>query len=168
MTTIHHFIPLASDRLDLVPLQLADARFILELLNSPGWLAFIGDRKVHTVSDAEAYVHRIQALTSAWYWVAHCKVAQEPVGVVTVLQRDYLTHPDVGFAFLPQYQGKGLALDATLTVLHHVKAEGVSTIGAITLPHNTASLRLLEKTGFVKHRVFVHEAEELVELQKVL
>lgn len=168
MTTLHHFMPLASDRLDLVPLQLADARFILELLNSPGWLTFIGDRKVHTVSDAEAYVRRIQGLTTAWYWVAHCKVAQEAVGVVTVLQRDYLTHPDVGFAFLPQHQGKGLALEATLTVLHHVKAEGVRTIGAITLPHNTASLRLLEKAGFVKQRVFVHEAEELVELRNEL
>ena len=33
-----------------------DTEFIIQLLNSPGWLKFIGDRNVKTEDDAKAYL----------------------------------------------------------------------------------------------------------------
>ena len=36
-----------------------DAEFILRLVNTAGWLRFIGDRNIRTAEDARAYVQKI-------------------------------------------------------------------------------------------------------------
>ena len=45
-----------TDRLVLSHLAADDASFIFELLNTPGWLQFIGDRGIKTMQDAEQYI----------------------------------------------------------------------------------------------------------------
>ena len=45
-----------TERLFLQPTTEEDAGFILELLNSPKWLEYIGDRSVHTEEDAKQYI----------------------------------------------------------------------------------------------------------------
>ena len=37
---------LESDRLLIRPLSIIDAAFMLQLMNTPGWIGFIGDRNV--------------------------------------------------------------------------------------------------------------------------
>lgn len=49
-------IILTTQRLYLRNFELTDAPFILELLNTPAWLQFIGDRNVKTEEDATAYL----------------------------------------------------------------------------------------------------------------
>lgn len=46
----------ATERLELVHLTVEDAPFILELVNDPAWLRFIGGRGVRTLAQAEAYL----------------------------------------------------------------------------------------------------------------
>jgi ribosomal-protein-alanine N-acetyltransferase len=48
--------PTKTRRLVLRPFTLADAPFIVVLLNSEGWLRFIGDRGVRTLDDARTYL----------------------------------------------------------------------------------------------------------------
>ncbi len=43
---------ITSKRLTLSKLTLADSRFIYELVNTPDWIRFIGDRNVKTNEDA--------------------------------------------------------------------------------------------------------------------
>ena len=50
---------LETARLRLRRLELDDAPFILELLNDPGWIRFIGDRKLRTLEQARDYLERI-------------------------------------------------------------------------------------------------------------
>ena len=45
-----------TERLLLKPSTEEDAAFVLELLNTPKWLQFIGDRKVHTLEAAKEYI----------------------------------------------------------------------------------------------------------------
>ena len=47
---------LQTARLRVMPLTLDDAPFILELVNDPDWIRFIGDKHVHSIADAEAYL----------------------------------------------------------------------------------------------------------------
>ncbi|MBL7866238.1 MAG: RimJ/RimL family protein N-acetyltransferase, partial [Cyclobacteriaceae bacterium] len=47
---------LVTSRLVLARFVHEDAAFIVTLLNSPGWLKYIGDRHVHTPTDAVAYL----------------------------------------------------------------------------------------------------------------
>ena len=52
-------VPVAeTERLVLRRLRVADAGFILELVNTSGWLRFIGDRGVRNVDDAVEYLRK--------------------------------------------------------------------------------------------------------------
>lgn len=47
---------LETERLTLRQFTPGDAKFIIQLLNSPGWLEFIGDRNVKTDEQAVDYL----------------------------------------------------------------------------------------------------------------
>jgi ribosomal-protein-alanine N-acetyltransferase len=135
-------------RLLLTPLTIDDKDFILELLNTEGWLKFIGDRKVHSQKDAVNYIKKILNNTAITYWVARLKTVLTPIGIITFIKRDYLEHPDIGFAFLPAYTNNGYAFEATREILSGIKRKADHHyIMATTLPSNTDSIRLLKKLG---------------------
>ena len=139
---------LHSPRLILSPLVADDAPFIFELVNTQGWLQFIGDRNVRSPQDALAYIDRMNGTENVTYWVARLKAGQVPIGVVTFMKRAYLDHFDIGFAFLPVYFGKGYAYEAAREVLSMVSSESNHpVIHATTLPGNLKSISLLTKLG---------------------
>lgn len=135
-------------RLLIKPLRIDDAPFILELVNTKGWLEFIGDRNVHSEADALGYIQRILANTVIKYWVVRLKTDHTPVGLITFIKRDYLDHPDIGFAFLPAYAKLGYAYEASKAVLFKILKDGKHRqIMATTIPSNKKSIGLLHKLG---------------------
>lgn len=143
---------LTTERLTLREFTPGDAAFILRLLNTESWIRYIGDRNVHTLSDAEAYLQNgpVRSYRQHGYglWLASLKDQDIPVGICGIIKRDTLDHPDIGFAFLPEYTGKGLAYEcAAATVQLAFERFKLNELWAITLPGNGNSIRLLEKTG---------------------
>ena len=47
---------LVTTRLIVRRMSVADAEFVLALMNEPSWLRFIGDRGVKTIDDARNYI----------------------------------------------------------------------------------------------------------------
>lgn len=140
---------LTTERLNLKRIGAEDAAFILELLNTEGWLRFIGDRNISTIEDALAYIERLLAAPNLIYWVVRTKSNGNQAGIVSFLKRDYLEHFDIGFAFIPESSGKGYAREATKAVLDTVTRQPrYHTVLATTMPSNTKSIRLLEHLGF--------------------
>ncbi len=45
-----------TKRLFIRPTLIEDAAFIFELMNTPAWHKFIGDRNIKTVEDAKHYI----------------------------------------------------------------------------------------------------------------
>jgi RimJ/RimL family protein N-acetyltransferase len=45
-----------TQRLNIRPITTEDAPFILELMNTPKWIRFIGDRNIKTVEEAITYI----------------------------------------------------------------------------------------------------------------
>jgi RimJ/RimL family protein N-acetyltransferase len=137
-----------TDRLELDSITLEDAEFILALVNTAGWLRFIGDRKIRTAEDARVYIQKIIEKPDQHYWVARLREENIPVGIITFLKRDYLEHYDIGFAFLPEYAGKGYAYEAAASVLYDVINDPThKIILATTVKENSSSIKLLEKLG---------------------
>jgi RimJ/RimL family protein N-acetyltransferase len=137
---------LATGRLVLRPLVQADADFILELLNDPGWIANIGERGVRTLEAAQAYI-RDRFGPNGWF-VATDHDGRR-LGVCGVLKREQLDRPDLGYAFLQRHAGRGYATEAAAAVLRHAReVMGLASLAAITKPDNRASRRVLEKIGF--------------------
>jgi [ribosomal protein S5]-alanine N-acetyltransferase len=137
-----------TERLSILPLTKNDGPFIFELVNSDGWLKFIGNRNVRSEAEAIAYIERILGNKNISYWVVKLKENKESIGIVTFIQRDNLDHPDIGFAFLPRFSHKGYAYEATNVVLNKlIEEKSLSHILATTIPENISSIKLLEKLG---------------------
>jgi RimJ/RimL family protein N-acetyltransferase len=160
---------LETERLRLREFTLDDTSFIVALLNSPGWIEFIGDRHVRTVAQAAQYLENGPLKSYRQYgfglWMVEKKEVRAPVGMCGIIKRDTLEHPDLGFAFLPEFHGHGYACEIARATLQHARtALGFAVISAITLPGNTRSVRLLEKTGFTFQRrlCFPGSEEELL------
>jgi RimJ/RimL family protein N-acetyltransferase len=142
-----------SERLSLRLLTLDDAEFILQLLNTDGFIKYIGDRNVRTIEQAKDYLLngplKSYMVNGFGLSLAELKTDRTPVGMCGLLKRDYLDHADIGFAFLPKYAGKGYAYEIASEVIHYgLNKLGMVKILAITLPENSSSIKLLEKLGF--------------------
>jgi RimJ/RimL family protein N-acetyltransferase len=144
---------LETERLSLRWLSDADAPFILALLNEPSWLQFIGDKNVHSLDDARAYLAKgpvdMYRRLGFGLFLVELKHGATPIGLCGLIKRDALKDVDLGFAFLPAFWGQGYAREAASAVMEHGrKALGLGRLVAITTPGNESSIRLLEKVGF--------------------
>lgn len=131
----------------------ADGEFILGLLNSPGWLKFIGNRDIETVEEAQLYlltgpVSSYEKQGFGLYLVIR-KADGAPLGMCGLIRREGLNHVDLGFAFMPEYMGKGYAFEAALATMKFASETlGMNQLDAITMPENSRAIALLEKLGF--------------------
>lgn len=151
-----------TERLLIRPIKITDTSFILELLNSEGWLKFIGDRNVKNVLDAEKYIQNILENKKFFYSVFELKESKHPVGIITFLHRENQQFPDIGFAMLQKFNKKGYALEATKKYLEEIANEKkVNKIIAITLPDNLKSIRLIERLGLSYEDKFKDKSEIL-------
>ncbi|MCW5519597.1 GNAT family N-acetyltransferase [Aureitalea sp. L0-47] len=156
---------LETARLKLRKYTLEDAGFVLELLNSPEWIANIGDRGVRTLEDArhyieEKYLAQYDELGFGSY-VSVLKGSNTIVGTCGLYKRPKLDHFDIGFALLPKYEKKGYAFEATSALMNYARSElNMDTIYGITLPTNKASQGLLRKLGLeIIDRIRMEEDE---------
>ena len=141
--------PITTQRLTLQLIQPEDNLFVLEILNSPGWIQFIGDRKVRNSDDAAAYINKIMSTPDLYYWVAKISDTQQPIGIISYIKRNYLDDYDLGFALLPQFQSQGYAFEAANSILQAAKSnDPTAKILATLLPTNTSSINLLTRLGF--------------------
>lgn len=143
---------LETDRLILRKLNVDDAAFILELLNTPAWWRFIGDRGVRTLEDARAYIlggpMTMYAKHGFGLYLTALKQEHTSIGLCGLIKRDTLEDVDIGFAFLPQFWAQGYAFEAANATLNYGKNSlGLKRIVAITSPDNITSAKLLNKLG---------------------
>ena len=177
-------------RLQLKQIATDDVEFIQALVNTPGWLRFIGDRNIHTREAAMAYTQKIIDAPNVIYWVVYFGSAgfvhknpatspycdaqnlatlsikrsetQVPMGIITLIKRDYLPHRDIGFAFFEHYGKNGYAFEAAKVVLDDIVRQNMDThIMATTVPENTQSIQLLEKLGLHFEREIEVDTEKL-------
>jgi len=144
---------LKTDRLLLTEIKPEDKLFILELLNTPGWLTHIGDRNVSTPEEAEKYINSSFTANYEQYGFGLYKVLLKnttvPIGVCGLLKRKKLQDVDIGYAILPQYEGHGYTFEAANKVLEYAKhALHKRSIMAYTGIDNEGSQKLLTKLGF--------------------
>ena len=143
---------LETDRLLLREFTLADTKFIIELVNSEGWLKFIGDRNIKTEEQALQYLKngplKSYEINGFGLYLVEMKSDKTAIGMCGIIKRDTLKHPDIGFAFLPEFTGTGFAFEmANATMLFAKNVLKLQTVFAITVTANKRSISLLEKIG---------------------
>lgn len=160
---------LETQRLNLRELNLEDAGFILELLNEPAFVRFIGDRGVKNLSDARAYLTGGPIASYARYgfglWLVQLKSTGESLGICGLVKRDTLPDFDIGYAFLERYWLKGYASEAAQAVkTYALEVLGVKRLMAVTDQENAGSIKVIEKIG-LKYEGLVRITENGAELK---
>lgn len=154
-----------TERLILRKLTTDDAPFILDLLNQPSFIQFIGDRGIRTLGDACQYILNGPVASYERHgfglYLTLLKGGEIPIGICGLIKREALADVDVGFAFLPQFWLKGYAFESASAVVDYGKKTlGIQRIVGITTPDNIGSIRVLEKLGLRFERMVKLSANE--------
>src|SRR5882724_11765314 len=147
-----------TSRISLRELDFGDAEFILELLNEPGFIRYIGDKGVRNLADARDYIlqgpmdsyarHGFGLYAACLREAQNGAAAGTPMGICGLVKREGLNDPDVGFAFLSRFWSRGYAVESAAAVLAHAREVlNIVRLVAITAPDNAQSIALLEKIG---------------------
>lgn len=150
-----------TQRLELNRINLKDSEFIFELVNTPEWIKFIGDRNIGSIAEANEYINKITSNSKTNFWVVKTKDQQLAIGIITFIKKDYLDYYDIGFAFITKYTNKGYAYEASIVVLNDV-IKKYKNILATTVKTNINSIQLLEKLGLKFHKEIENENELLM------
>lgn len=149
MKTYKHF---ETERLILQPTASADAEFIFELVNTPKWIANIGDRNVKSVEAAKTYIKermtpQLEKLGYGNYTLIR-KVDNRKIGTCGLYNREGLEGIDIGFALLPDFENLGYGYESAAKLLDvGINEFQIKRISAITTKENIASQKLIEKLG---------------------
>ena len=149
---------LETERLSLRKLTVDDDEFILTLVNEPAFLRYIGDKKVRNLEDAREYI--LNGPVASYerngfgLLLVELRESHTPIGMCGLLKREELPDPDIGFALLSDFWGKGFAFEAAEAVLRDAhKRLNLERIVAITSLDNDASIGLLQRLGFSFEKV---------------
>lgn len=132
---------------------MADAAFLLGLLNEPAFVRQIGDRGVRSLADAERYILDGPVASYQRFGFGLLLIERKADGVALgmagLLKRAHLDDVDLGYALSASACGQGYAGEATRALLAHAAiALGLSRLIAIVLADNGPSLALLQRLGF--------------------
>ena len=159
-----------TDRLRLRWLAPSDSDFVLQILNEPSWIRFIGDKGVRTLEDAERYLENgpiaMYKRVGFGLYAVELKEVRKTIGMCGLIKRDALEDVDLGFAFLPAFWRNGYAFEASSAVVTYgTKMLGLNRIVAVLSQDNDRSSRLLQRLGFHFERtVRLHPNDEELHL----
>ena len=143
---------LKTERLLIRPTLEQDADLIYQLMNTPKFIKYVGDRNIYSIEDAATYIQNkmLPQLHSLGYssYTLIKKTNGEKIGTCGLYNRDGIDGVDIGFGLLPQYEGLGYAYESSNRLMKAAFEEfEIEEIKAITLKENIRSQRLLEKLG---------------------
>ncbi|HDR7517333.1 GNAT family N-acetyltransferase [Bacillus mobilis] len=159
-------IVLETERLVLRWFDIKDAPFILELVNDPAWIQFIGDKRIKNLDDAKKYILNgpIDMYNKMGFglYLVERKEDLTPLGMCGLIKRDSLEDVDIGFAFLEKFRSKGYGFESASAVIDYgVQNLGMKRIVAITTIDNINSGKLLEKVGLQFEKIISDSGEDL-------
>ncbi len=143
---------LETERLTLSRLTIADAPFVLELMNESAFIEYVADRGLRTEADAARYLSEkilpTYELFGFGFYRVTLKESEMAIGICGLVKRDTLDHPDIGFSILQRFCRKGYAYEAALAVMDYGRTVlGLAHICGVTARNNRTSIRLLQKLG---------------------
>lgn len=156
---------LETERLVLRRITLGDTGLMLAIWNDPAFIHHVGDRGIRTIEDAQDALNKgAFKLYEEHGYGPYCMSLKRDgtqIGICGLFRRDNLDDPDIGFAVLPGYRGKGFVAEAAHAVVTHARDDlGIMTLTAIVSPNNTASIGLIEKLGLKFERGITMPGED--------
>lgn len=146
------FPELETERLHMRWLTEDDAPLMLAIWNDPDFVRHVGDRGIRNLGEARQAmqdglmkVYRDQRMGPYGLFL---RGSEEAMGICGLFKRENLDFPDIGYAILPPFRGKGYVFEAAQAVCRHAEEQmGLEQLLAIVSPGHGRSEHLLEKLG---------------------
>lgn len=155
---------LETNRLILREMVLEDAPDMLRLHSNDRVQEFTGE---DTITSLEQIRTKIKAIQSEDYenrgygrWVTVLKNDKKFVGWAGLAYLPEFDEVDLGYRFLPEYWGAGIATEASQAILTYgFEVLQLKKIIAIAMKENQASIRVMEKIGMQFNKIAPYNSE---------
>lgn len=146
-----------TKRLLLRNFRLDDAPAFFKLGSIPEIIRYVGNTPLNSIAEAEAAlqaaplrdyeVHGYGRFACIW------KETGELIGFSGVKFIEELSETELGYRFLPEFWGRGLATEAGEASIQYARQSlGLSRLIGLVHPDNHASAKVLSKLGFSTRR----------------
>ena len=166
---MNQFKSFISKRLLIRPTFEQDAKLILQLMNTPKFIKYIGDRKISSINDAKNYI-KVKMLAQLYLmgyssYTLINKSNGDKIGICGHYNRAGVDGIDIGFGILPHFERLGYAFESSSRLIKGAFEElEIEEIKAITNQGNISSKNLLKKLGFklIGKTILPDEKDELL------
>ncbi|SDE22720.1 ribosomal-protein-alanine N-acetyltransferase [Bhargavaea beijingensis] len=154
-------LELTTKRLYLRAANPSDAEDMLRYLSDPEVMKHTGMEPFETTEDVQdeiKWYHSLVKEDSGIRWGITLKETGKMIGSCGFHNREPKHfRAEIGYELSREYWGKGIASEALQAVVRYGFSHlGLERIEALIEPGNTASLRLVEKNGFLKEGLLRH------------
>lgn len=140
-----------TERLLLREITLDDKEALFKLHSNPAVQKFTGEPVVESIDDIKKAIEaRIINYKKYGYgrWATFLKDDMQFVGWAGLAYLPEFDETDLGYRFLPEYWGLGIATEASRAILNYgFDSLKLKKIIAIALKEHKASIRVMEKVG---------------------
>jgi ribosomal-protein-alanine N-acetyltransferase len=151
------FPKLTTERLVLRQLKLEDDNEIFALRSDKQVNKYLDRPRTNTIEDARKFINKINegVAHDEWiYWAITQKNSDKLIGTICLwkISQEH-SKAEIGFELLPHYQGKGIMQEVLITIIRYgFKNMKLKLIEGDVSPHNSKSINLLKRNGFVYDR----------------
>lgn len=154
-----------TDRLILRKFTLEDFKDVYEFGSNKEVLKYTGDNGVESFEDAKDLIRNVWFEDYKKYgygrWATIYKPDNKLIGFAGLKFLPELDETDIGYRFLPEYWGKGIATEASKEIVaygfHNLD---LKTIIGMAIPENIASCNVLTKIGLRLYKTGPLEGEK--------
>ena len=156
---------LETERLILRPFTMDDVDGVLEFSSNPETQKFTGDVMRTTKAEVENIIQNVWFSDYKKYGYGRFAVVHKQdnkvIGFSGIKYLPEMDATDLGYRFLPQYWGKGIATESCVPILKYAfQVHNLNEVIAFVEPENPASSAVLKKLGFSFKKSAPYPGEE--------
>lgn len=158
-------IILETERLIMRPFQMGDEAGVLEFSSNKEAVQFTGDITRNSLKEAKDLIKNVWLSDYSTYGYGRFAVIYKPdnkiIGFCGFKFIPQVKMTDLGYRFLPEYWGKGIATESSIKMLEFGFSElKLSKIFGTVYPENPASSTVLKKLGFTLKELKPYPGED--------
>jgi [ribosomal protein S5]-alanine N-acetyltransferase len=148
--------PIETNRLTLRPFGIEDVQVAFRWFGDPIVMRFMPngpDKDIRQSAERIARYQQHQSVYGYSKWIMIDRISQQPIGDAGLLYLPEYKWIDFGYRLAQSFWGKGLATEAASAWLDKAFGElQLDRLVAISHPKNSASIKVLQKLGFIEDR----------------
>ncbi len=158
------FTGIETSRLIIRPFRVEDDAAVYEFGSNEEVQKYTGDGLIASLEAAKALIQNVWLTDYQTYGYGRWAVVYKPdnklIGFAGLKYLKSMKETDIGFRFLPEYWGKGIATEASQKIINYgFDVLELPQIIGIAMPENIASNKVLLKLGLTFYKVDDYEGD---------